>query len=162
MASRIKKNKTIMIVYGPGGHREQVKRLIEFIDEKNEIVEFTEYKVKPIKNNTKVIRCKSFETKYSISKFSLITSFFYQFFISMYYIIKIRPKKIISTGPIIGVVPIFIAYLFNRESVFIESWSRFYSKSVSGKICYKLANKFLVQNEELLQIYPKAIYVGRL
>ncbi|MCM8011711.1 UDP-N-acetylglucosamine transferase subunit ALG14, partial [Enterobacter hormaechei] len=44
-----------------------------------------------------------------------------------------------------------------------------YTKSVSwqhhpfsGRIMYHLASKFYVQNESLLQLYPKAIFSGRL
>lgn len=159
----MKKNKNILfLVYGPGGHREQAKRLIEFINAKNYIVEFTEFDVKPIKEGSKVIRCKSFKTKYSINKFSLMLSFFYQFIISLYYLVKIKPKTIISTGPIIGVIPILLGKLFGIQTIFIESWSRFYSKSISGKFCYGYVDKFLIQNEELKSIYPEAVYVGRL
>ncbi|EFD8919357.1 polysaccharide biosynthesis protein, partial [Escherichia coli] len=34
--------------------------------------------------------------------------------------------------------------------------------SLSGRIMYRLSNKFYIQNKSLLKLYPKAIYSGRL
>lgn len=75
---------------------------------------------------------------------------------------KHKFKVIISTGPGIAISAGIAAKLFRVKIIHIETWSRFYSKSFTGRIMYKLADKFYVQNEELLKIYPKAIYSGRL
>ncbi|HAO9336376.1 TPA: polysaccharide biosynthesis protein, partial [Escherichia coli] len=46
--------------------------------------------------------------------------------------------------------------------IYIETWSRFTTYSLSGRIMYRLSNKFYIQNKSLLELYPKAIYSGRL
>ena len=55
-----------------------------------------------------------------------------------------------------------IGKLLGKKIIFIESWSRIYKKSSSGKFAYLFANLFFVQWPEMKKQYPKAIYAGRL
>jgi UDP-N-acetylglucosamine:LPS N-acetylglucosamine transferase len=72
-------------------------------------------------------------------------------------------KAVISTGPGISILTALFFKLFTKAKVIhVETWSRFYSKSLTGRILYRLSDFFFVQNEELLKLYPKAIYRGRL
>ena len=45
---------------------------------------------------------------------------------------------------------------------FVESVCRVRSLSLSGQILYRLADDVIVQWPELLQRYPRALYMGRL
>ncbi|HAS0848176.1 TPA: polysaccharide biosynthesis protein, partial [Enterobacter hormaechei subsp. xiangfangensis] len=71
-------------------------------------------------------------------------------------------RAIVTTGPGIAISAAIAAKLLNVKIIHIETWSRFTTRSFSGRIMYHLASKFYVQNESLLQLYPKAIFSGRL
>lgn len=158
----INKKKSILIVYGPGGHREQSKRLLGLKTNDFSIIELTEKNVAPIDNKNMVYKSLPFETKNKISFFKISFSFIYLFFLSLIIFIKHNPKKVITTGPIIGVLPIVVSRFFLKDSVFIESWSRFYEPSITGKILKRFCKKIYIQNVELKKHYPNAIFAGRL
>ena len=52
--------------------------------------------------------------------------------------------------------------LFKKKIIFIETFARVNSKSMSGKMINKIADVFLVQHEEMLDVYENAIYKGDL
>ena len=71
-------------------------------------------------------------------------------------------KVVISTGA--GIAPPFFlaARLFRKKTIFIESFSRVFTPSLSGKLCRPLASRFYVQWEEIRRHYPGAVYRGRI
>jgi len=71
-------------------------------------------------------------------------------------------KGLVSTGPGMVVLPAIIFKLLGKKVIFLESWSRFYTPSLTGKIMYRIADTFYIQNETLQSTYPKAIFSGRL
>ena len=44
--------------------------------------------------------------------------------------------------------------------IYIESFARGDEASLTGKLMYPLADLFLVQWEDMLKVFPKAIYAG--
>lgn len=75
-------------------------------------------------------------------------------------IIKEKPDVMITTG-VLAVVPMaLLMKLFGRKLVYIESFAKVTSKTLSGKLLYKYADRFYVQWEEMLKLYPNAIYKG--
>lgn len=86
--------------------------------------------------------------------------------VSMIIIYKILRKYdvdvMISSGPGL-VLPVAVIFkLLNKKVIFIETWSRFDTKSVTGNAMHKLSDAFYVQNRSLLGLYENAIYAGRL
>lgn len=76
---------------------------------------------------------------------------------------KYRPKVIISTGSNIAVPLCFIAKLYGSKFVFIETRAKVYSKTISGKIVERFADKIIVQWPEMVNTYNgKAEYYGTL
>lgn len=73
---------------------------------------------------------------------------------------KEKPKFVISTGALIAFPFCFCAKLIGAKVVYVESFARVYSKSLTGRLIYPLADLFLVQWEPMLKLYPKAKYVG--
>jgi beta-1,4-N-acetylglucosaminyltransferase len=73
-----------------------------------------------------------------------------------------RPLAIISTGPGIAVPACVLAKCLGIKVIYIETGSRVFALSLSGRILSHFADLFFVQWEELLSLYPKAIYAGRL
>lgn len=75
---------------------------------------------------------------------------------------KVRPDVIIATGAHTTVPICYIAKMFGKKIVFIETFANITTKTLSGKLVYPIADLFLVQWEEMLQLYPKAKYKGGL
>ena len=71
-----------------------------------------------------------------------------------------RPSIVITTGAGTAIPLCYIAKLFRKKVVYIETFSRITSQSLSGKLAYKIADLFIVQWEEMLKFYPKALYFG--
>ena len=79
---------------------------------------------------------------------------------SLYLYFKIRPKVIITTGAHTAVWMCYIGKLFRSKIIYIETLANMKTKTLSGKLIYPIANKFIVQWEDMLKLYPKAIYGG--
>ncbi len=77
-------------------------------------------------------------------------------------LLRSRPQAIITTGPGVAVPVCAVAKLLRCKVIFIETGSRIHALSTTGRLLYRFADLFLVQWEELLAAYPKAIYAGRL
>ena len=79
---------------------------------------------------------------------------------SLVLFLKIRPKAIVTTGTHTAVPMCIIAKIFGAKVIFIETYANVYTPTDSGKFIYKIADKFVVQWEELKDVYPKATYLG--
>ena len=71
-----------------------------------------------------------------------------------------RPDVVITTGALVSYPICVIAKLFRKKIVYIESFARVNSKSLTGRLIYPISDLFLVQWKEMLELYPKAKYVG--
>ncbi len=76
--------------------------------------------------------------------------------------LKVRPHVILSTGAVVAVPVSVFGKLMGTKIIHVETGARVFSLSVTGKLMYRIADKFFVQWEPLLQDHPKAIYAGRL
>lgn len=81
-------------------------------------------------------------------------------YFSFKYVIKERPDVIISTGAGSTVFTCILGKIVGCKIIYIESFAKIDSPTKSGKLVYKFADRFYVQWEEMLKIYPKAIYKG--
>lgn len=73
---------------------------------------------------------------------------------------KENPDVVICTG-VLAMIPIcLIAKMMGKKLIYIESFAKVTSPTKTGKLLYKFADQFYVQWEPMLQIYPKAIYLG--
>ena len=80
--------------------------------------------------------------------------------ISLKIFFKEKPDVVISTGVLATIPMCLICKLFKRKLIYIESFAKVTSPTLSGKLLYKYADRFYVQWESMLKIYPKAIYLG--
>ena len=88
---------------------------------------------------------------------TLVLAFFPVFFV----ILRERPEWVISTGAECGAAAIIAGKLLFRKTMFIETASRYRTKTMAARICYPLVDEFFVQHEESLAIYgTKAKYIG--
>lgn len=76
--------------------------------------------------------------------------------------LKVRPDVVIATGAHTTVPICYIAKMFGKKIIFIETFANITTKTLSGKLVYPIADLFLVQWEEMVKLYPKAKYRGGL
>lgn len=94
--------------------------------------------------------------------FSYIFKFSYNIIKSFFLYLKIRPDVIVTTGAHTAVPICYIAKFFKKKIIFVESFARVNSKSMSGKMINKISDVFLVQHKELLDVYENSTYKGDL
>lgn len=73
---------------------------------------------------------------------------------------KEKPSLIISSGAAIAVPFFYLGKLFKAKCIYIEVFDRINHSTLSGKMVYPIADKFIVQWEEMRKIYPRAINLG--
>jgi UDP-N-acetylglucosamine:LPS N-acetylglucosamine transferase len=71
-----------------------------------------------------------------------------------------KPDVVICTGVLAMIPMCLIAKAAGKKLIYIESFAKATSATQSGKLLYKFADQFYVQWEQMLEIYPKAIYLG--
>ena len=73
---------------------------------------------------------------------------------------KEKPDAIICTG-VLAMIPLcLLGKLRGSKLIYIESFAKVTSATMSGKLLYKYADRFYVQWESMLDIYPNAVYKG--
>jgi len=93
-------------------------------------------------------------------RFKYVFKLAYNIIKSLILFIKIRPDLVITTGTHTAVPMCYIAHLFWKKVVFIETFANVTTKTMSGSIVYKIADLFVVQWEEMKELYPNAVYLG--
>ena len=85
-------------------------------------------------------------------------------FINTHRAIKIlreeKPDIIISCGAAPAIPFFIVGKLMGIKTIYLEVFDRVFKPTISGKICYIFSDRFIVQWEELKNVYPKAIYLG--
>lgn len=76
------------------------------------------------------------------------------------YLKKERPDLIVSAGAAPAVPFFYIGKLMGAKTVFIEAYDRIDKASLTGKLCYRVSDVFIVQWEPMLKVFPKAVYLG--
>lgn len=79
---------------------------------------------------------------------------------SIYFYCRIHPEYIVTTGTHTAVPICYIGKLFKSKIIFIETFANRNTKTLSGKLVYPISDLFIVQWEEMLKLYPKAILGG--
>lgn len=82
------------------------------------------------------------------------------FFVSHSILKKEKPDIVVSTGALATVPVALIAKINKSKVIYIESFARITTPSLTGKIMYHFADIFIIQWKELKKIYPNAIFLG--
>lgn len=145
----------ICLVCATGGHLNQIMELSDFY-QKHDYYFLTFYR-KTIAGLSQ--RGKIYFIKEPLRNF---LNFIINCFQSLVVFLKEKPDVIISTGSGVALATCYLGWIFRRKVIFIESWTRISSPSLSGRLIYPIAGLFFVQWKQLLRYYPKAIYKGAL
>lgn len=73
---------------------------------------------------------------------------------------KEKPDLIISTGAAVAVPFFYLGKLFGAKLIYVEIFDRINTPTLTGRFVYPIADKFIVQWEEMKTVYPKAINLG--
>ena len=148
--------KKICLISSSGGHFEQLLCLKPLSENFNVffVTEKTKYK-----NDKKI---KYFVKQVNRKEVLFIPNMIMVFFKSLYIYIKEKPDVIISTGVLSTIPMLFIGHFFKKKVIYIESFAKINSPTMTGKLIYKkkIANQFYVQWKSMLEFYPDAIYKG--
>ena len=151
--------KRVLFISSTGGH------LNELLQLKKTMSKYDSYLITEKTKSTEGLK-KEFGNRVKFLKYgtkshlSYIYIYPYDCIKSLIYFIKIRPKVVVTTGAHTCVFMCYLAKLFRRKIIYIETFANIHSKSMSGKLVYPIADMFIVQWESMLKLYPKAVYGG--
>ena len=170
--------KKIIYISSMGGHLKELLALKKsmkhfksyIVTEKTDATSFLK-DLQKTKNNKSTNNCNNdndiffeevyylpYGTKKNIFKYIII--FLMMIFKSIYILLKIRPKAIVTTGTHTAVPICYIGKIFGVKIVYIETFANINTKTLAGKIIYPIADKFIVQWESMKKLYPKSEYFG--
>lgn len=148
--------KKICFIASSGGHLEQIMMLKPLMDKYNSFIvtEKTEYSFDSKGEKVYYLRQVNRQEKTFIWN-SIVNTF------KSFEIYRIeKPDVVISTGALATIPICLIAKLHGKKLIFIESFAKVNSPTLTGKFLYKFADQFYIQWKEMQEIYPNAIYKG--
>jgi UDP-N-acetylglucosamine transferase subunit ALG13 len=136
-----------------GGHLNQLKELIDK-------VEYSECYFVTLKKSDAKSLLKEQKVYYVKDTKRNPINFIINIFQSLKIFIQNKPDVIISTGAGASLPTCYIAKLFGKKIILIESFARIEKPSLFGKIVYPIANLTILQWKSLQKYYPKGKYCG--
>ena len=73
---------------------------------------------------------------------------------------KEKPDLIVSSGAAVAVPFFYLGRLFGSKTIYIEVFDRINRGTITGKMVYPVTDRFIVEWEEMKQVYHKAINLG--
>lgn len=147
--------KKICFIASSGGHFEQLMMLKPIMKKHRSFI-MTEKTNYSVNTDQKVYYLKQVNRH----EVEFILLMILNSFKSLKIFLKEKPDVIISTGAL-SVIPIcVIGKVFGKKIVFIESFAKITSPTLTGRFIYKFADRFYIQWESLRKFYPNAINKG--
>ena len=148
--------KKVCFIASSGGHFEQIMMLKPLMEKYRSFVvtEKTNYSVK----NSGVIFY--YLKQVNRHELNFIPYMIINTIKSIGIFLKEKPDIVICTGALATIPMCILAKLLKKKVIFIESFAKINSPTLTGKLVYKFADQFYVQWEEMKKFYPNAIYKG--
>lgn len=147
-------NKKICLVGSSGGHLAQLCLLKPILENTEHFwVTFDKEDARSVLKDEKFYKCY-YPTNRNIKNLIKNTWLAYRI------LKKEKPDIIISTGAAVAVPFFYLGKLFKIKTVYIEVFDRYNKPTLTGKIVYPIADKFIVQWETMKEVYPKSINLG--
>ena len=155
--------KKVLFISSTGGHLDELLQLKSLFNE-------YDYHIITEKQKSNLSLKDKYPKRVNFLLYGSYTTFFnriiypfrliYNSFKSLFLYFKIRPKYIITTGAHTAGPMCLIGHIFGSKIIYIETFANSMTKSKTGRIVYKFADLFIVQWENMLKLYPKAVYGG--
>ena len=154
------KKKKVLFISSTGGHLSEMLQL-------SPLFEKYDYHIITEKDEANIVLKEKYGEKIDFLPYgtrskiiSYIFKYFYLCLKTIYYYFKIKPKVIITTGTHTTGPMCILGKIFGSKIIYIETFANRNKKTATGRLIYKIADLFIVQWEEMLKLYPKAIYGG--
>jgi beta-1,4-N-acetylglucosaminyltransferase len=148
--------KKICFIASSGGHFEQIMMLKPLMDKHQSFVVTEKTNYAADNGNIPLYFLKQVNRR----EFMWIFYMFINSLITIKIFLKEKPDIVISTGALAAIPMCVLAKVFKRKVIFIESFAKINSPTLTGKFIYKFADRFYVQWEEMRKFYPDAVYKG--
>ncbi len=152
--------KRVMFICSTGGHLSEMMKLRPLFDQYQSVL-ITEKN--PVgKTNQSSIRTHYllYGTRKHLIRY--LFKFTFNCLLSALYFIYFNPSHVVTTGAHTAVPMVYIAKLFRRKIIFVESIARVQSKSLAGRLIQKKCDLILVQWPSMVEVYPGSVYGGQL
>ena len=150
--------KKVLFISSKGGHLNELLQLKSLFSN-------YDYLLVTEKDKSTISLKDKYNVKYLVygtrkNLFSYFFKFIFNFIKSFIIFIKFKPDVIITTGAHTCVAMIFIAKLFKKKSIYIETMANRKTKTMTGKIVEKWVTYFVVQWEDMKNLYEDSVYGG--
>lgn len=146
--------KKICFVGSSGGHLTHLYMLKPFWNKQDRFwVTFDKEDARSILKNEKMISCY-YPTNRNIKNLIKNTV------VAWRVLRKEKPDLIISSGAAVAVPFFYLGKMWGAKLIYIEVFDRIDKPTLTGKLVYPIADKFIVQWEEQKEVYKKAINLG--
>ena len=152
--------KKVLFISSTGGHLDELLRL-------QSLFKKYDYYIITEKDKTNEYLMDKYINKVSYLPYctrskpiSYIFLFIYLIIKTIYYYFKIKPDVIVTTGTHTAGPICYLGKIFGSKIIYVETLANVSRKTVTGKLIYPIADLFIVQWKEMLDLYPKAIYGG--
>lgn len=152
--------KKIIFISSMGGHLNELLQLSDLFNDCNYwIITENNPTLSSLKNTYPgKVKTLFYGTKDHLLKYMIV--FPLNIVLSFIYFIRFNPAAVITTGTHTAVPMCYIAHLFKRKVIYIETFANSSTPTQAGKLIYPIADKFYVQWESMLDVYPNAVYKG--
>ncbi|WP_300382372.1 PssD/Cps14F family polysaccharide biosynthesis glycosyltransferase [Clostridium sp.] len=148
--------KKLCFIASTGGHFDQLMMLKPIMDKYYSFIITEKTAYQSVKDSRKTYYLKQVNRQEKTWMFKMLANTID----SLKIFIKEKPDVVISTGALVTIPMCIIAKAFRKKLIFIESFAKITSPTITGKLLYKFADQFYVQWEDMIKVYPKGIYKG--
>jgi beta-1,4-N-acetylglucosaminyltransferase len=139
-----------------GGHLEQLMMLYPMMKNHKSFILTEKTKYKFSANDIKAYDV----TQINRREFLFVIKLLILMIESLIIFLKEKPEVVISTGALATIPICLLSKLFRKKLIFIESFSKITSPTITGKLMSKIADLVIIQWADLKRFYPNAIYGG--
>ena len=152
--------RNVMFISSTGGHLSEMLQLKSLFDKYNYHI-VTE-KTKSNLNLKDKYKGKVDFLVFGTKDFMLTYPFklLYNCFKSIIIYLRVHPDYIITTGAHTAGPMCCLGKIFGSKIIYIETFANMSTKTITGKLLYPIADKFIVQWESMKDLYPDATYGG--
>lgn len=153
----MEKSKKILMAASSGGHLEEILALKALKDryETALITERTDYKVNFWQERVYLM------PQVNRRELKSLIQYIGVFFRTLSILRREKPDAVLSTGAMVAFPALLLGRMMGIKTIFIECMFNVDQPTLTGKLAYRFADLFIVQWEEMLKVYPKAVYGGR-
>ena len=152
--------KKVLFISSTGGHLNELLQLKPLYDKYDyHIITERDKTTKNLKEEYKdKISYLPYGTRSKLIRYIFVFTFLCWKTVYLYF--EIRPECIVTTGTHTAGPMCYLGKLFGSKIIYIETFANSTTRTVTGRLVYPIADLFIVQWEEMLKLYPKAVLGG--